>query len=107
MSFFIKPHKSSGEWVSYADHKDIRAYLQDLSGKQFGSKLPMDFSGAYGPVPTNCGRTTTLIVHPGNKSATGDWRGKSSSHRVYASCPDCEVAVPAGRTHQHKCKEGK
>lgn len=104
MAFFIQPHPSS-QFGSYADHHDIRAYLRDLSGKQFGSKLPMDFSGGFGPIPTKCGRTTTLIVHPGKKSPTGDWRGKSSTHRVYASCPGCEDAVPAGRTHQHKCKE--
>lgn len=29
---------------------------------------------------------------------------KSSKHRVFAQCPDCLAAVPAGRTRQHKCK---
>lgn len=28
---------------------------------------------------------------------------KSSTHRVIAACPDCGVAVSAGRLRQHKC----
>lgn len=29
---------------------------------------------------------------------------KSSKHRVFAICPDCQAHVPAGRSMQHKCK---
>lgn len=30
---------------------------------------------------------------------------KRSTHRLYGRCPGCDKSVPAGRFHQHKCKE--
>lgn len=30
---------------------------------------------------------------------------KPRAHRVFYVCNDCHNAVPAGRSHQHKCKE--
>ena len=85
------------EW-RYADHHDIRQYL----GFDPYAKLPTDFT-AHIKVPLQDGRETDLIVNRGHISAMG-WRGKSSAHRCFAVCPDCKSLVPAGRTHQHKCK---
>ena len=67
-------------------------------------KLPMGYQG-WTMVPLTDGRETKLICLPGNPSPKG-MRGKSSAHRTYAVCPDCGTHVPAGRTHQHKCKGG-
>ena len=52
------------------------------------------------------GRETALYVVPSTPAPEGPrrWRNKSSAHRTFALCPDCLKAVPAGRTHQHKCK---
>jgi hypothetical protein len=94
--FYIKSLRAA-DW-RYADHHDIRQYL----GFDPYAKLPTDFT-AHIKVPLKDGRETDLIVNSGHTSTTG-WRGKSSTHRCFATCPDCAVLVPAGRTHQHKCK---
>jgi hypothetical protein len=98
MAFYIKsPRKDWG----YADHYDIREYL----GVQ--GKLPKDFCKVV-MVPLKDGRTTELRCLPGREARLNQWGRliKSSKHRCFAECPDCGASVPAGRTHQHKCKEG-
>jgi hypothetical protein len=96
MAFHIKSLRTP-DW-RYGDHHDVRRYLG------FGSwdKLPVDFT-AHITVPLRDGRETDLVVVKGHTSTTG-WRGKSSKHRCFARCPDCNAMVPTGRTHQHKCK---
>lgn len=102
MAFYILPHPASPVQGRYADHDDIRQYL----GFKRGAKLPLDFTSSCTWVPLTDGRHTVLIVRPGNPAPAGErrWRNKSSAHRCFVSCPDCGEAVPAGRTHQHKCK---
>ena len=123
MAFKIAPYAGQTYAGHYADHRDIRAYLgfgtlverkmrlynhnEDLFyDEQYTTlearKLPLDFSKTV-MVPLTDGRQTVLICKTGNPSPNG-WRGKSSAHRCYVSCPDCGAHVPAGRTHQHKCK---
>jgi hypothetical protein len=100
MAFKIKPHTLGYRtWKgAYAEHHDIRAYL-GLGGI---SKLPIDFEARI-TVPLNDGRVTDLYCVKGHTSLIGR-RGKSSKHRCFAVYPDCGAHVPAGRTHQHKCK---
>lgn len=95
--FKILPYGGARYNGHYADHADIRQYL----GLRPNQKLPTDFVAEI-TVPLKDGRTTVLTVTAGHTSANG-WRGKSSTHRCYVSCPDCGKSVPAGRTHQHKC----
>ena len=114
MTFRIKPFAGQTHAGAYADHHDIRAYLGwgKIVQRQWGNgatyetveskKLPMGFQG-WTMVPLTDGREAKLICLTGNPSTNG-WRGKSSAHRCYAVCPDCGAHVPAGRTHQHKCK---
>ena len=115
MTFRIAPYPGQTYQRPYADHQDIRAYLgwgklveaeNSWSGKRHvriqSRKLPMGYQG-WTMVPLTDVRSTKLICLPGNPSPNG-WRGKSSQHRCFAVCPDCGVHVPAGRTHQHKCK---
>jgi len=121
--FKIKPYAGQTYTRPYADHNDIRAYLgwgrivertlrfydpneQLFYDEQYTTlktaKLPMGFQG-WTMVPLTDGREAKLICLPGNPSSDGR-RGKSSAHRCFAVCPDCGTHVPAGRTHQHKCK---
>jgi hypothetical protein len=114
MTFKIKPFAGQTYAGHYADHHDIRAYLGlgQIVQRQWGNgetyetveskKMPVDFAGET-TVPLTDGRTTRLFAVEGQQSPNG-WRGKSSAHRCYAVCPDCGTHVPAGRTHQHKCK---
>lgn len=114
MSFKIEPFGGARHSGDYADHHDIRAYLGWGKMREYtrydgttyssviGQRLPMGFQG-WTMVPLTDGRETKLICLPGNPSTDG-WRGKSSAHRCFAVCPDCGAHVPAGRTHQHKCK---
>jgi hypothetical protein len=115
MAFKIAPFAGQTYPGAYADHHDIRAYLGfgKVVERSFGrgqptyltvesGRLPIDFSGSV-TVPLTDGRSATLICLPGNPSTDGR-RGKSSAHRCYVACPDCGAPVPAGRTHQHKCK---
>lgn len=118
MAFKIAPYPGQTYPGAYARHADIRAYLgvarlvertlryNDTTYTTIEDrKLPMDFTSSCTWVPLTDGRRTVLICRPGNPSITGK-RGKSSAHRCFVSCPDCGEAVPAGRTHQHKCKGG-
>ena len=113
MTFRIAPYPGQTSQAPYADHHDIRAYLgwgklvevpwsSQRTIRIQSRKLPMGFQG-WTMVPLTDGRSTKLICLPGNPSPNG-WRGKSSKHRCFAVCPDCGAHVPAGRTHQHKCK---
>jgi hypothetical protein len=114
MTFRIQPFAGQTHVGLYADHRDIRAYLgwgklvdvTRYDGTTYttlkSSKLPAGYQG-WTMVPLTDGREVKLICLTGNVSTTG-WRGKSSAHRCYAVCPDCGTHVPAGRTHQHKCK---
>ena len=113
MTFRIAPYPGQTYHAPYADHHDIRAYLgwgklvevpwsSQRTIRIQSRKLPMGFQG-WTMVPLTDGRSTKLICLPGNPSPNG-WRGKSSKHRCFAVCPDCGAHVPAGRTHQHKCK---
>lgn len=104
MAFKIEPFGGARYKGHYADHQDIRQYL----GLDPRKKLPMDFFKVVQVTLTD-GRPTVLLCNPGNPAPEGErrWRNKSSKHRCFVSCPDCAAAVPAGRTHQHKCKGGK
>lgn len=115
MAFKIAPYPGQTYGRPYASHEDIKAYLgcADLverphwaSGGTYTTlkarKLPMDLRLTT-MVQLTDGRRTLLSCYPGNPSPDG-MRGKSSQHRTFALCPDCEALVPAGRTHQHKCK---
>ena len=120
MAFFIAPFPGQTYGPRYAGHADIRAYLglADLVERPHWStggtyvtlkarKLPMDFFKVVTVTLTD-GRQTVLLCNPGTpapEDAPRYW--KSSKHRCFVSCPDCRAAVPAGRTHQHKCKGGK
>lgn len=116
MTFRIQPFAGQTHIGLYADHRDIRAYLgwgklvdvTRYDGTTYttlkSSKLPAGYQG-WTMVPLTDGREVKLICLTGNPSPNG-WRGKSSAHRCYAVCPDCGTHVPAGRTHQHKCKGG-
>lgn len=117
MAFKIAPLAGQTYPGAYADHRDVRAYLGfgKVVERSFGrgqptyltvesGKLPIDFSGSV-TVPLTDGRTATLICLPGNPAPVGAPRyAKSSKHRCFVACPDCGASVPAGRTHQHKCK---
>lgn len=115
MAFRIAPYPGQTYVQPYASHEDIRAYLGwgklvEIDHWSTGGtytrvqsgKLPMGFAG-WTMVPLTDGREVKLICLKGNPSKDG-WRGKSSTHRCFAVCPDCGTHVPAGRTHQHKCK---
>lgn len=114
MAFKITPYGGAKHASDYADHHDIRAYLGWGKTREYtlydgstyasvvGQRLPIGFQG-WTIVPLMDGRETKLICLPGNPSTDGR-RGKSSAHRCFAVCPDCGAHVPAGRTHQHKCK---
>ena len=117
MAFKIAPYPGQTYGRPYAGNEDVRAYLgwgklverpHWSTGGTYTtlktSKLPMGYQG-WTLVPLTDGRETKLICLPGNPSPNG-MRGKSSTHRTYAVCPDCGAHVPAGRTHQHKCKGG-
>lgn len=109
MGFKIMPFGGPRHWGHYADHHDIRAYLfQDelKNGSGVPHKLPLDFQRQVSVPLTGRheGKMTHLVCKKGKPSPTGDWRGKSSAHRCFAMCPNCLDWVPAGRTHQHKCK---
>lgn len=102
MAFYILPHPANPIQGRYADHGDIRLYL----GLARDAKLPMNFctdSDIWVPLAGHSAASARLYCKPGNPSPNG-WRGKSSAHRCFAVCPDCGEHVPAGRTHQHKCK---
>ena len=104
MAFKILPLIRTNSWAGqYANHTDIRAYL----GLRPNQKLPHDMQKQV-TVPLLDGRETALYVVPSTPAPAGPrrWRNKSSAHRTFALCPDCLKAVPAGRTHQHKCKGG-
>lgn len=125
MAFKIAPYAGQTYAGHYADHRDIRAYLgfgtlverkmrfynhnEDLFYDEHyttieARKLPIDFCTPSDiAVPLTDGRSTVIYCRPGNPSTNGR-RGKSSAHRCFAVCPDCGAHVPAGRTHQHKCK---
>lgn len=115
MPFRIAPYPGQSYPAAYANHHDIRAYLGfgelvERSVSSAGSyttlkskKLPLDFTTAVYNVPLTDGRFTTLLVSPSESSGLPRSR-KLSTHRVHAECPDCALLVPAGRTHQHKCK---
>ena len=104
MAFKIEPFGGARYKGHYADHVDVRQYL----GLRPNQKLPHDLRTEI-EVPLTDGRTTTLIVKDSKPAPAGPrrWASKSSAHRCYAVCPDCGQHVPAGRTHQHKCKGGK
>lgn len=115
MPFKIAPYAGQTYARQYADHRDVRAYLGwgklvalrlRYNGELYTTvkcdTLPLDFSGSV-IVPLTDGRTTTVVCRPGKASLSGR-RGKSSTHRTFATCPDCGASVPTGRTHQHKCK---
>jgi hypothetical protein len=119
MPFKIAPYAGQTYTRQYADHRDIRAYLgwgklvevraylgwgknDELYTTVKCGTLPIGFCGSV-IVPLTDGRTTKLICNPGKASLIGR-RGKSSTHRTFAECPDCGASVPTGRTHQHKCK---
>ena len=115
MPFFIAPFAGQTYARRYADHRDIRAYLGwgKVVERSWGvnaptyqtvesKRLPMGFAGSV-IVPLTDGRKTMVICHKGNPSTDGR-RGKSSTHRTFAQCPDCAAMVPTGRTQQHKCK---
>jgi hypothetical protein len=103
MPFKIEPFGGARYNGHYADHVDIRQYL----GLRPNQKLPHDMWEQIG-VPLTDGRETILTVRPSTPAPAGErrWRNKSSAHRCFVICPDCLKAVPAGRTHQHKCKGG-
>lgn len=117
MSFKIAPYAGQSYAGQYADHRDVRAYLgwgklveqpHWSTGGTYTTvmarKLPMGFAG-WTMVPLTDGRETKLICLKGNPTPEGAPRyAKSSQHRCFAVCPDCGTHVPAGRTHQHKCK---
>lgn len=98
MSFKIMPFGGQQYPGDYADHTDIHQYL----GFKPYEKMPADYSN-HTRVPLTDNRTVSLHVNKGTVSEIG-WRGKSSKHRCFVCCPDCDVSVPAGRTTQHKCK---
>lgn len=102
MAFYILPHPASPFQGRYADHDDIRQYL----GFKRGAKLPIDFMSQGVWVPLTDGRHVLLTCAEGISAPAGErrWRNKSSAHRCKVTCPDCGARVPAGRTHQHKCK---
>lgn len=118
MPFKILPFPGQTHPGRYAGHHDVRAYLGfgKLVERSFGrgeryttvesSKLPLDFSESGVWVPLVGGGSAMLYCAPGNPSPNGR-RGKSSRHRCRVICPDCGQHVPAGRTHQHKCKSGE
>jgi hypothetical protein len=117
MPFFIAPFAGQTYERSYASHHDIRAYLGwgrlvDHPPSRWpcipyttieSKRLPLDFCESGIWVPLTDGRSALLYCKPGNPSVDGR-RGKSSAHRCFVTCPDCGASVPAGRTHQHKCK---
>lgn len=119
MAFKIAPFPGQTYGRPYAGNEDIRAYLgwgklverpHWSTGGTYttvkASKLPMGFQG-WTMVPLVDGREVKLICLPGNPAPADAPRyWKSSKHRTYAVCPDCGTHVPAGRTHQHKCKGG-
>lgn len=116
MPFYIAPFPGQTYPPQHARNEDIRAWIghgklveRKLSSNDKSyfaveaGKLPIEAAGTF-ILPLTNGLHTTLRVVPGTPSKTGDYRGKSSKHRCYAECPDCYQYVPAGRTHQHKCK---
>lgn len=120
MPFRIAPFPGQTYPAPYANHHDIRAYLGfgELVTRRIPNvhpmdsqpthslktqKLPLDAKGISVRVPLTDGRETTLFLREGHPSTNGR-RGKSSTHRTFAECPDYALLVPAGRTHQHKCK---
>lgn len=115
MPFKIAPYAGQTYAGRYADHRDVRAYFGwgKLVERRLNyndapylavesAKLPIGFCGSV-IVPLTDGRTTKVICNHG-KASTNGRRGKSSTHRTFAECPDCAAMVPTGRTHQHKCK---
>lgn len=103
MGFKIEPFGGRQYQGDYANHTDIRQYL----GLSAYAKLPKEPSpSCVWGVPLTDGRETMLQVRKGGEARRNQWGRliKSSKHRVFALCPDCEKMVPAGRTHQHKCK---
>lgn len=122
MAFFIKVHPSTiakrASWgiegpldYGYADNTDIIAYVNDLRAFHNDKpvkKLPADFSCSLW-LPLTDGRRVNTWVHEGAPMRMGNYGRmiKSSKHRVMVACPDCGASVPAGRTHQHKCKGSK
>ena len=116
MPFKIAPFHGQTYPGRYADHHDVRAYLGwgKIVERSWGGnsapylaveskRLPLDFCESGIWVPLTDGRSALLYCKPGNPSVDGR-RGKSSAHRCFVTCPDCGASVPAGRTHQHKCK---
>jgi len=102
MAFKILPiAKVYGYAGQYADNRDIKVYL----GLRPNQKLSHDMRKQV-TVTLLDGRETALYVVPSTPAPEGPnrWRNKSSAHRTFALCPDCLKPVPAGRTHQHKCK---
>lgn len=105
MGFKIKPHPEGlRSWSgAYADHTDIMRYL----GFEPYAKLPREFN-AIRFIPLTDGREVMLTVSQGAPMRMGNFGRmiKSSRHRCHVKCPDCSASVPAGRTHQHKCRKG-
>lgn len=107
MTFKILPFGGARYARHYADHRDIRQYL----GLRPDQKMPIDFcttADVWVPLLDHSAASARLYCKPGIEAPAGErrWRNKSSAHRCYAVCPDCSADVPAGRTHQHKCKGG-
>ena len=105
MAFYIQPHPANPIQSRYADHGDIRLYL----GLSRDAKLPIDFcttTDVWVPLKGHSAASARLYCKQGIEAPAGPrrWRNKSSAHRCFVVCPDCEAHVPAGRTHQHKCK---
>jgi hypothetical protein len=84
-----------GYW--YAQTYDFKEYL----GLRRNQKWPKEPLGPV-EVPTNKGPTSMFLYASGFPKE----RKGARKHRCYVDCPTCGVEVPAGRTHQHKCKEG-
>lgn len=121
MAFFIKVHPTTiarreGYGIQgpldfgYADNRDMIEYINDVRERNgdprlTSNKMPREFSCSM-IVPLKDGRSATAYVYEGNAPRMGNFGRtiSSSKHRVFVTCPDCRADVPAGRTHQHKCK---
>ena len=109
MAYYIMAHQARADRVglprealTYAHNGDFKRYLGMESDE---AKWP---ASSIDPVvvPLKDGRFTAMWLDA-PLPAKLDSRGrkiKSSAHRCMTLCPDCEAVVPAGRTHQHKCK---
>jgi len=98
MSFKIMPYGGQRYKGHYANHHDIRQFF----GFEPYERVPADFEARI-LLETTKGEFITATYKKGHVSQNGR-RGKSSAHRVFVNCPCCQAQVPAGRTHQHKCR---